>query len=89
MNKQPPKFNVGDRVLFLGSEKSCYGINHHSDVHKGSIVTIKERHPTGYPYAYLFVEFDRGFYFSENCFEFAFIADLPEFEANFSIEDLF
>ena len=86
---QPPKFSVGDRVLFLGAENSRYGKNRNSDVYKGSVVTIKERHPTGYPYAYTFVEFEVNFYFSENCFEFPFISDLPEFEANFSIEDLF
>lgn len=88
MKREPPKFNVGDRVLFLGTEKSCYGINHRSDKYMGDVVTIKERHPTGYPYAYIFKEFDCGYFFSENCFEFV-VFDLPEFEANSSIEDLF
>lgn len=88
MNKQPPKFSIGDRVLFLGSEKSCYGINHGSDKYIGTVVTIKCRHRNAHPYAYTFEEFSVNYYFSENCFEFV-IFDLPEFEVNKCIMDLF
>lgn len=86
--RQPPKFNVGDRVVFLGSERSRYGRNSKSDKYIGDVVTVKERHPTGYPYAYTFKEFGHEYFFSEDCFEFV-VFDLPEFEVNTSITDLF
>lgn len=87
--KGPPMFDVGDKVIFLGSEKSCYGVNHSYDNHIGDVVTIEERHPTGYPYAYIFKESGSGYFFSENCFKSVVLVDLPEFEVNRSIEDLF
>lgn len=87
--KKPPMFMSDDMCIFLGSEKSCYGVNHHSDKYIGHTVTIDRIHPTGYPYAYTFREFDSGYWFSENCFEPILHPDLPEFEVNLSIEELF
>lgn len=87
LQKDPPKFGVGDRVIFLGSAMSCYGTNKRSDKYIGTTVTIKERHPTGHPYAYIFKEFGQEYFFSENCFE-VVLPDLPEFEASGLIEAL-
>lgn len=86
-SRLPPKFGVGDKVVFLGGNKSCYGQNKRSDKYIGTIVTIKERHQTGYPYAYIFKEFDSGFYFSEDCFELMSL-ELPEFETSGSLDAL-
>lgn len=60
--KQPARFATGDHVIFLGSEKSCYGTNRSSDKYIGKIVTIGKIHPTGYPYAYTFKEFENDFF---------------------------
>lgn len=87
--RQPPMFDIGDKVIYLGSEESCWGINHRYDKYIGNIVTISDRHPTGYPYAYSFKESRSGYFFSENCFKSAVVVDLPEFEVNKSIDDLF
>ena len=86
------KFKVGDRVMFLGSEKSRYGENNLSNEFIGSIVTIKAIHSEIYPDAYLFEEFEREYHtrywFSENCFEMT-LPDLPEFEPSCELDFLF
>lgn len=92
MKKRPARFSSGDNVLFRGSEYSCYGNNKKSDKYIGQIVTIKNIHPTGYPYAYTFKEFEAdirsAYWFSESCFE-EVVIELPEFEAEGSLELLF
>ena len=86
------RFTPGEKVKFLGSKYSYYGNNRKSDKHIGKIVTIDAIHPTGRPYAYTFKEFtneiNQEYWFPESCFEEVLI-ELPEFEAEGSVELLF
>lgn len=91
--KEPAKYKTGDVVRFLGSQKSCYGTNSDSDRFIGEYVTIENIHPTGYPYAYTFNEISdlirAVYWFSESCFEEASCPDLPDFEPEKSLDQLF
>lgn len=92
MERQPARFASGNEVLFRGPQYSCYGVNNKAKKYAGKIVTIKNIHPSGYPYAYTFEEFESEirseYWFSEGCFE-EVVMELPEFEASGSLELLF
>lgn len=79
MNKQMPKFNSGDMVVFLGSKESRYGYRPETDDLIGTVVTIKAVYPGSEHEAYLIKEDTAHFWYAKNCFESQTVLDLPEF----------
>lgn len=89
MRKRNSPFNVGDVVMFLGSDSSQYGYKASSDKYIGLETKITGIHPdVEDPYAYRMDLDKSGYWYAENCFDAILMPDLPEFAADMELDML-